>query len=311
LFPKASYQLLLIIGKELRQSDTHARKHTLNSPANITKQALLWAICLIALLPCGLLAAAFEDDFIVVFIDAQTEAKYGAFPLDRGLIADAIDELAAAKAKGVVLKFFYDQPKDAASDGRLAKSLTKLPVALQARLDETEAKPNPLPVRFTLPTINAETAVSGLSGWIPLPLLAGQAKAIGFVDFSSATVPMLETYQGQTVKSLILCSIELATGKPASITPGKSLSFGEQSLRLDSKNQITAKLPKTDALKYIPFHTLLDKSTPASALAGKVVIIGYDGSKIHSLETSLGKVKAHRLFVYSLKGVYEQMRVKP
>jgi len=309
---KASCQLLLIIGKELRQSDTHVRKHTLNSPANITKHALLWALCLVALLPCGLLAAAFEDDFVVVFIDAQTEAKYGAFPLDRGLIADALDELAAAKVKGVVLKFFYDQPKDAASDRRLAKSLTKLPVALQARLDDTEAKPNPLPARFTFPQLKAETAVSGQSGWLPLPLLADQAASIGFVDIASpANVPLLETYQGQTVKSLVVCAIELATGKPAVITPGKSLSFGEQRLILDGKNQTTAKLPETDVLKYIPFHKLLDKSAPASALAGKVVILGYDGPKIHSLETSIGKVKAHRLFVYSLKGIYEQMSVEP
>ena len=37
----------------------------------------------------GLLrAASFEHDFAVVFIDASTEAKYGAFPINRALIAN-------------------------------------------------------------------------------------------------------------------------------------------------------------------------------------------------------------------------------
>lgn len=265
--------------------------------------ALLW---LLTLVPLETKAASFADDFAVVFIDAQTEAKYGKFPLDRKLIGDALDKLAEAKARGVVLKFFYDQPKDATSDAHLAKAMTRLPVILQARMNDTEAHPNPLPTQFTLPRVKAETAVTGKSGWIPLPIFTEHARDVGFVDSASTTVPLIETYQGQTVKSLWLCSCELALGQSANIEPGTRITFGKKVLPLDSKNQFTAPLPKQDALKYIPFHTLLDGTVPVGTLRGKVVILGYDGPGIHSFETPIGKIKAHRLFVYALQGIYEQ-----
>lgn len=270
---------------------------------------LLIALSL-ALLSPSVVAGTFDDDFVVVFIDAQSEVKYGAFPFDRKWTAEAIDVLAEAKAKAVVLKFFYDRPSDTASDQRLAKSFTRLPVALQARLDDTESKPNSLPDRFTLPALKTETAVSGRSGWIPLPLLSKQAKAIGFVDSASTTVPILETYQGQTVKSLVLCSIELALGKSAVIEPGQKITIGPKTWKLDTKNLSTGNLPKADDLKYVTFHQLLDKSAPAKLFAGKVVILGYDGPKIHTLDSAIGKVKAHRMFVYALKGIYEQAEDK-
>jgi CHASE2 domain-containing sensor protein len=250
-------------------------------------------------------AGTFEDDFAVVFIDAATEAKHGRFPLDRALLADAIEHLAAAKSKAVVLKFFYDQPKDTTGDQRLADSLRRLPVALQARMDDTETRPNPLPARFTLP-IGAQTAVGGTNGWIPLPLFCEHAKDVGFVDFVSTTVPLLETYRGQTVKSLVLCSMELATSQPSVITPGQKLIIGQKTWKLDPNNQITAKLPKSDDLQYVPFHKVLDKSVSTNAFAGKVVILAYDGLNIHTVDTTIGKVKAHRMFVYSLKSIYEQ-----
>ncbi|MGV3755761.1 MAG: hypothetical protein ACO1QS_10305, partial [Verrucomicrobiota bacterium] len=152
--------------------------------------------------------------------------------------------------------------------------------------------------------------VSGRSGWIPLPLFSEQAKAIGFVDSASTTVPMLETYQGRTVKSLVLCSMEMVPGQSAVIEPGKKISIGQKTWKLDTKNRLAGNLPKADDLKYVPFHQLLDRSAPAKLFAGKVVILGYDGPKIHTLDSAIGKVKAHRMFVYSLRGIYEQAAEK-
>src|SRR6266567_213979 len=108
----------------------------------------------VAFLLCSLcttlLGASFRDDFAVVFIDAASETKFGAFPLDRSLLATAIRKASDLHARGVVLKFFLDQPKVAASDLLLAQALTNTPVVLQARIDDAEAHPNPLPERFTL-----------------------------------------------------------------------------------------------------------------------------------------------------------------
>ena len=149
-------------------------------------------IFLLCTLSSTLLGASFRDDFVMVFIDAASEAKFGAFPLDRSLLERAIRQAGDPRAKGVVLKFFLDQPREEARDLSLAKALTNVPVQLEARIDESQAQQNPLPERFTLPGIKDQTAISGRSGWIPLPMFVANANDVGFVDFSSATqVPLL------------------------------------------------------------------------------------------------------------------------
>ena len=50
---------------------------------------------------------------------------------------------------------------------------------------------------------DAVAKVRGRSGWIPLPLFSEQAKAIGFVDSASTTVPMLETYAYSASKAAV------------------------------------------------------------------------------------------------------------
>ncbi|HEY4415879.1 MAG TPA: CHASE2 domain-containing protein, partial [Verrucomicrobiae bacterium] len=221
-----------------------------------------------------LLGASFKDDFAVVFIDASSEAKYGTFPLDREFLAKAIRRAGELHARGVVLKFFLDQPKTEASDLALAQSLTNLPVILQARIDDAEAHPNPLPERFKLLNVKAKTEVSGQSGWIPTPGLIAKSHDVGFVDFSTTQVPLLETYQDSSVKSLVLCCIELATGTQAVIQPGQKVTFGTHDLRVDSHNCVQAPLPLKDDLAYIPFHRFLTGDLPENLIRGKVVIIG-------------------------------------
>jgi len=253
--------------------------------------------------------ASFRDDFAVVFIDAATEAQLGQFPLDRSILAKGIRQAANLGAKGVVLKLFLDQPKNEVGDLLLEQAMTTTPVLLQARMDDMEARPNSFPARFALPSLEAQAQVSGKSGWIPLTRFSDHAAGIGFVDFSTAVVPLLETYQSQTVKSLAVCCIELATGTQASIEPGKRLKFGAQELRVDERNCVTVRLPTEDNLKYIPFHLLVAGEIPSSQIKGKIVIIGYDGAQIQYLPTSIGAIRAHRFFVYALKSIYEQLGI--
>jgi len=251
--------------------------------------------------------ASFQDDFAVVFIDAATEAKLGAFPLNRSFLAGAVRKAGELGAKGVVIKFFLDQPREESGDQALAMAMTNLPVILQARIDDTEAHPNPLPDRFTWPEVKVPTEISGVSGWIPLPAFSARARDVGFVDFSSPRVPLLETYQSRTVKSLVVCCIELAKGKPAVLTPNRRLNFGVDGLRLDGTNCLTAAYPLKDDLPYLPFHQFLAGEIPASRIKGKVVIIGYDGPGIHSEPTPIGSIRAHRFFVYILQNMYEKL----
>jgi hypothetical protein len=60
--------------------------------------------------------------------------------------------------------------------------------------------------------------------------------------------------------------------------------------------------PTTNSLNYIPLHEVLgdaDKSWQAK-VRQSVVILGYDGTNIHSIETSIGALGAHRFFICSL-----------
>ncbi|MDB6030947.1 MAG: hypothetical protein JWM16_1285 [Verrucomicrobiales bacterium] len=251
--------------------------------------------------------ASFDSDFAVVMIDTNSEAKLGTFIFDRSLLAQGIEKAAELGARGVVLKFFMDREKSASGDKQFADALRKVPVVLQARMDDTEAHPNPLPDRFFLKELQAKTKVSGSSGWIPLPAFAMGAADVGFVDFGSVEVPMLETYQGRTVKSLVVCCLEVGTGSRASFEKDYVASFGKKLLRLDNKYGIKANRPMKDQLKYIPFHSLLAGEPEAAGVKGKVVIIGYDGAHIHSTTLPIGGVRAHRAFVYVLKSIYEQL----
>jgi len=101
-------------------------------------------------------ADSFDESFIIVFIDADMELSYGPVPLKRQLLANAIEKLADAGAKGIVLKFFLDQ----ADDQSIANALASIPVVLQARIDDREPSPNHLAARFTL-TVRAKTSING------------------------------------------------------------------------------------------------------------------------------------------------------
>lgn len=58
-------------------------------------------------------AGAADSPFRVVLVDKQTEEQYGPFPLSRSLLAKGIEQIKTRKAKGIILKFFLDIPKDA------------------------------------------------------------------------------------------------------------------------------------------------------------------------------------------------------
>lgn len=260
---------------------------------------------------CGLRAApAADSPFALVFIDVKTELELGGFPLDRAIIAKGVRQLKSVGAKAVVLKFFFDQPRTAASDAALAEAISVLPVALQARIDDMETAPNKLPARFVVNglSLGNSSAFKGKSGWLPLPLLADRAVALGFVDLPIAgRVPVLEMYQGHVVKSLGLCALEMAAEAQAVIEPGKRLTLAGCTVTLDSANSIPVEFPRADTLDYVPFHELLSDPAAAGKLKGKVVVLGYDGAKIHTIMTPVGPRKAHRVFWHGLQSLWHQL----
>jgi len=266
---------------------------------------LLWLVFVLRGWP-----SSFDERFAVVFIDAQTEAQYGGFPLDRKYIAQAVERLAQGQAKGAVLKFFFDLPREGDGDARLALAMGKLPVLLEARIDDTQDRPNPFPENFCLTGVlpSAVRAFSGQSGWIPLARLSAKAKGVGFVDLPEpGWTPMVEKYQGKVVKSLHLCALELAFDTTAKLAPGRSLTLAGKTIELDAENRVQIRCPAADKLGYIKFHDLLSGKVESKAVQGKVVIVGYDGPKIQLIQSPLGPIKAHRYFIYGLQDLCRRL----
>lgn len=251
-----------------------------------------------------------DAPFIVVFIDTKTEKALGPFPYDRSVYAKAIDKAAASGARGVVLKFFIDRPGTDEGDRALLQAMKGTKVILQARLDDQEKTPNPLPQRFRLPldARNSGTPLAGKSGWLPLPALSAAAYDLGFIDYRVIDrMPLVERYGDYLVKSLYLCCVELAIGKRAEIIPGKSIRIGEKTVALDERSEIAVTYPPKDDM---PFISLLDFLGPQARpqVKDRIVILAYDSDRFAAIDTPVGKIRPHRAFFYALMSIYRQFR---
>jgi adenylate cyclase len=246
-------------------------------------------------------------------IDGASEAKYGGFPVDRALTAQAIDKLAASGVRGVVLKFFYDKASNTASDTALASAMGNTKVILQARIDDSESKPNRLPERFALPLAAGPVAVSGVSGWLPLPVLSNPAHNVGFVDSTSPDrVPAFERLGDRSYPSLTIAALSLALGDPAlTIQPGKQVRLGNKTLPLDLQSQLTLSANAfrgADDTAYFSFADVVEGKVSLQALRGKVVVIGYHGSQMPTVRTNVGPIKLHLAFWLGLNDVWKQIQ---
>ncbi len=74
---------------------------------------------------------------------------------------------------------------------------------------------------------------------------------------------------------------------------------------MNESNQVVVNLQSLPTMQYIPFHDVLENHNWTDQVKDKVVILGYDGSKIHKIETKLGSVPAHKMYIYVLKALLQ------
>jgi len=264
---------------------------------------ILTAICLvIALARIG--TAETLAPFVFVMIDSKTEARFGNLPFNRALVAKAVDQLGAAGAKGVVIKFFYDLPSGEEKDRALELSICQGKVALQACLNDGDGSTNSMESKFLSsgkPAGTITTLFAGDKGYIPLRRFSRCAQAVGFVDSTAEEIPLFEIYQGAMVKSLSLVALEMASGQKAEVDAAGFVRLGKK--RMEMMHRI--RFPATNSLSYIPFHEVIDDKAKGwqGKIKGAVVILGYDGKNIHSIETPIGKLGAHRFFINGLRSL--------
>ena len=271
-----------------------------------SKSGFRWVRGAVVWLNLGLLSLAAASGgtlapLAFVMIDAQTEAVYGSLPFNRAVIAEAIERLTAAKAKGIVVKFFYDLPSTEPNDQALEQSICSATVALQASLNDAEGTTNGLEPKFQVSGASNEDFPSlfvGEKALIPLQRFRRCAKAVGFVDSTQSQFPLMEVYQGKMVKSLQLVALEMASGQKAEVDPTGFVKMGAARLAMMHSIEFQNATPPS----YIPLLELMSDTakTWQSRVQGAVVVIGYDGKNIHSIQTSRGPLGAHRFFIAGL-----------
>ena len=70
----------------------------------------------------------FHDDIVIIAIRDSSLAKFGYLsPVDRGLLADAVEALAAKGARAVGLDILFDRPTEPEKDLRLRQALLGFP----------------------------------------------------------------------------------------------------------------------------------------------------------------------------------------
>jgi len=264
-----------------------------------------WVITLLMVISISLFA---ESPFVVIMYDQKSEQKIEKFPPSRSEYAKAIEILEKMNSKAVVLKFFYDLPKSSTEDQALTKSLKLLPVFIQARILNDEKNPNLLNKKYVI-HIDKEykKAISGNSGWLPLSSISDNAFDLGFVDIRKpSSIPLFEVYQGNYVKSLWYSVLQY-------VFPGMKIEKGylvngNKKLRINEYGEIDVNYPEMDNLNYISFYDLVNGTIDRSIIENKVIILGYDGEQIDKIRISSGDVKSHRVFIYSLFNIYDNMK---
>lgn len=250
-----------------------------------------------------------SSPFVAIFVDATTEAKLGRFPIERTYYAKALEQLKSGQARGVVLKYFFDLPRK--GDDELVLAMKGIPTLLQARIDNEEPATQKLSPLFFQSDVKGplKNLITGKKGWIPLPRLQQSAAGVGFVDTRTGlhlNYPVIESYQGKAVPTLVLLTVEMALNEKAAIEVGQAIKWKNLTIPLtpESELKITAK----SSLKIYSLADLLDGKIATSELKDKIVILGYTGSKSPKLQTELGTLESHDLFLAAVEDLYQRSK---
>lgn len=225
------------------------------------------------------------DDLVIVAIDDQSLQRVGQWPWPRSVIADALDKLTQAQARSVGLDIIYAEPSSAEQDHRLIESIARNGrVVLPAQLYESSSK---------------ETAANPTIAWLrPLPELANAARAIGHAHVSPDVDGMARSIQltkaDDQANKLWAFSLEvLRVAEQIRATdlmeqPGL-LRFGAYRIPVNdeavgSANPGISIVRQNEMLinyagpagsfRYYSIADLIAGKIPASAFAGKIVLVG-------------------------------------
>src|SRR6267142_5643710 len=119
------------------------------------------------------------DDIVLVVIDETSLARYGRFPLQRGLTARALDTISSAQPKAIGLDVLYSEPTIAEDDTALVDSIKRAGnTVVAAQLTEITDQSGAPSVRWLRPLPLIENAAAGVGHANVSTEADGQAREI-------------------------------------------------------------------------------------------------------------------------------------
>lgn len=210
--------------------------------------------------------SAAPEDVVLLAVDDETVSQYGPLPLDRAVLAKALDRVADAKPNALVVDILLSEKTRRAADTNLADALSRFPkVVLACALEATQdGKPSrwikPLPEfqhhAFALGHVHLEPDRDGIARTLLLAKTNGENRywALGFEAFRAAI-------GGQ--------------GPPTEYA--NKLSIGDHQVPIaDTKGRFMwiHYLGPEGTFQRVSLASVLDGRTPSSTFAGKIVILG-------------------------------------
>ncbi len=224
------------------------------------------------------------DRVVIVAVDDATLRARGMLPLNRGLVAQALERICAARPAVVGVDIMFAEPGPPEADAALARALAGCPRAV----------------------LSAALAAQGRSvEWMePLPALTRATAAVGHVhadpdaDGVSRQVLLEKSYGGTRHWALAFeCFRQMEPAPPGGglLEADKALEWGALRIPVARRQQralLVDYAGPEGSFPQVSFEAVLDGSVPPRALAGKAVLLGTTASGV-----------GDRLFMpYSLSG---------
>lgn len=253
---------------------------------------------------------SFESDIIVVDFNDRSASALGR-EWGRDYLAAVTEALFSAKARAVVIKMFLDTPGSEAIDARLERAMRGGRVVLQASINTEPPVSSELQTRFEYrgAATGIKAQLTGMAGWLPIARFQNAAAKVCFADAQVATIaPVVEEFGGKLYKSLVICVLEEASGGELVSVGPQLATIGSWQLPVTSGAGVPIGLTDSSFPERLAAEDVLLSKHPLSAVAGKVAIVSYSGSKSPTIVIAGNPVKVHQVFLAVLRDVFAAIR---
>jgi adenylate cyclase len=231
---------------------------------------------------------------VIVDIDRDALARFGAWPWSRRRLAEVVSAAAAGKpaALGIDILLAGTDRFSEDGDAMMAQAVSGAPSVLGFVLETANTGQDlpATPILSSAPvSLPGVWRANGIIG--PVALIADAAQGFGALvtaadaDGPIRRVPLLVIAGGVVRPGLAVEVIRLAQGAGALlIDPGGILHIGDVGLPLG--HDATLRLEASSAVRVIPALNLIDDKAARDALAGRIVLIGSSAPELGGLRVT-------------------------